>query len=208
MKYTYLILFFFTLICTESIQAQEGENYIRIVGLAEKTINASGIDITLQLKEIKRDEYQKIREKNIDQIKAELIANLKTIGIPANQLEEVWPPTNSYGNQKQETYTIKVKNKDKAREISKFEIKGFACTKFAYYYDNKETVDSSKLALTAIDDARRKAEALAIKAGKKIGKVIRIEDKNAKRDFTPNSYNNKDFSTFVYALTVTYELFD
>jgi len=207
MKVIYSFLLLFTICCTGSLVAQEG-NYIRIVGLAEHTIEAAGLIVNMQLQEIKRDEYQKIREKNVDQIKDELSANLKTMGYSMKNVEEVWPPVNSYRNQKQENYTIKVKNQKEAQAISKFDIKGLSCTKFTYYYDKGHSVQSSNMAVDAMDDARRKAEALATKAGKKVGEVIHIEDKNKTRIMKPSGYNTKASSTFTYALTVTYELLD
>ncbi len=190
-----------------SAQAQE-ENYIRMVGNSEISFKATGLKITMDLKEIKRDEYQKIREKSISEIKTELLANLARMGYKESDLEEVWPPANRYNREKKETYTLEVDSKEKAKEISKLEIGGFSCTQFKYIYDQSEKFDTYPLSMQAIDDAHRKAKALASKVGKKIGKVINITDKTSSKKISPPRNSDTETFSYSYSLTITYELLD
>lgn len=188
-------------------QAQE-QNFIRIVGNARLVKKPEAIRLNLKLSEIERDEYQKIREKSIDEIKLELDATLKTMGYSLKDLVEVWRPMQAYGYRQQnfESYYIDVKNEEDAKQMSKLSIKGLEINKFEYIFPDVE-FDHMALSKQAISDAKRKADALAKHVGKKVGRILSIEDSSNKW-LAPFVSNNKSTHKYQYNLVITYELLD
>lgn len=188
-------------------QAQE-QNFIRIVGNARLEMKPEAIRLNLVLTEIERDEYQKIREKSIDEIKLELDATLKTMGYSLNDIVEIWPPKAGYGYSKKnsENYYLDAKNEEDAKRMSKLTIKGLQITKFDYVYPDVE-FDDMALSKQAMSDAKRKADALAKHVGKKVGRIISIEDASNKQ-LRPLVSNNKSTRHYQYNLVITYELLD
>lgn len=188
-------------------QAQE-QNFIRIVGNARLEVKPEAIRLNLVLTGIERDEYQKIREKSIDEIKLELDATLKTMGYSLNDIVEIWPPKAGYGYSKKnsENYYLDAKNEEDAKRMSKITIKGLQITKFDYVYPDVE-FDDMALSKQAMSDAKRKADALAKHVGKKVGRIISIEDASNKQ-LRPLVSNNKSTQHYQYNLVITYELLD
>ena len=114
---------------------QSSERFIRIVGNAKKTVQSTGIRVKIDLTELERNEYQKIREKSIEETKQDLAEPLQSMGYDLSDLKEVFPPPRrTYNNTKIEKYTIDVKSEDEAKEIFKFDIKGFKPTGITYIY--------------------------------------------------------------------------
>lgn len=204
MKKTILNLLLLTL---PFLVFSQQENFIKIVGNSTVEIEATSARVTIQLTEIKRDEYNKIRERSIEEIQTDLAMNLKGLGYTLKDLEEIWPPSRNYQKTKSQKYYLAVKSKEDAKKISKFEIKGFESSKFEYLFDTPAKIDDYKLSEEAMKDAFKKAEALAGFAGKKVGKVINIEDKA--QSFTKiSSQSQNDKTTFNYNIIITYELLD
>lgn len=183
------------------------EKYIKVVGNAIETVTADGIQVKLQLQELKRDEYQKIREKSFDEIKTELAANLKTLNLSLANLKDVWPPQTNYNNQKYEQYYITVATKEQAKAIANFAIKGYKAIEFSYSFPQNAKIDIDKLYQSCLKDAKRKAGALATKAGKKVGQILNIEATSYENFTIPQRQNTKEY-TFKYSITLTYELLD
>lgn len=200
------ILFFLSFLFPILLNAQDGK-FIKIVGTSSLEVKAESMRVTITLTEIKRDEYQKIREKSIDEIKSELNANLGTIGYSISDLEEIWPPKKKYNKTNSENYYLTLKSVEDAKEISKFSIKGFASSNFEYMYPRYIEFDEYEQSLQAMKDAKRKADALAEFVGKKVGDVLNIEDKST--SFSKYSGAKKKASNrFIYSIIITYELLD
>lgn len=204
MKRTILNL---VLIALPFLVFSQQENFIRIVGNSSVVIEPISARVTVQVKDIKRDEYNKIREKSIEEILTELETNLKRLGYSTKDLVEIWPPSRNYNKTKTQKYYLEVKSKEDAKKISKFEIKGFESSNFEYTYDTTAKIDDYKLSKEAMSDAFNKAKALASYANKHIGKVISIEDKSQSK-MKVSSHSKTDKITLNYSLIITYELLD
>ena len=187
--------------------AQNMERFIKIVGNSEETINTKGIQLKITLQEIEGNEYQKVREKKLDEIKAELTAALPVIGLRSQDLEEIFPPQSNYGRHKTENYTINVKDKEQAKQLYELDIKGLKLNNINYVYDTQHKIDDFAMASAAIGDAQRKAEALAQIVGKKIGKVLNIVDTSYGTIKIPENVRYETY-TYKYTVTITYELLD
>lgn len=200
----YLITF---LLCIPILAISQGEKFIKIVGIANLEVPADDMRIKLTVTEIARDEYQKIREKSLEEVKLELDANLKTLGYSINDLEEIWPPKRNYKKVEATDYFLNVKSIEDAKQITKFSIKGFSAQGFEYVYNSELEFDDYEMAKMAMSDAKRKAEALAKHVGKKVGDVINIEDMaSSKKRFIGSKKGST--SNFNYKLVITYELLD
>lgn len=155
--------------------------------------------------ELERNEYQKIREKSLDEVKADLATSLSSIGYSMSDLEDVFPPKSSYGNQKQENYTMTVKTEDEAKAIYSFDIKGFKATGINYLFDQNFNINHEEMLSMAIADARKKAEVLADNVGKKVGEIISVEDKSSNTFNPPNESRNPTYKV-QYNVTIKFQL--
>jgi len=203
-------LLFFILLALTCIS--QNENFIQVTGFSDTIIKAESIRITVQLTEVQRDEFNKIREKSIDEILVDLGANLKSVGYSIDDAIEIWPPEKQYNYKQQETvrYFLFVKKIEEAKKISALQIKGLIFQEFKYFYPESMEIDDHNLSKKALEDAAQKADFLAQKAGKKIGKIINITDQFGSRSTYNNRYSHSvgETFTFSYNLTVTYELLD
>ena len=201
---TSLFLFGTFLIVSSQITVQ---NIISVVGNSIETIQAIGLRVTVELIEMERNEYQKIRKKKIEEIKQDLTEPLAQLGYTLNDLEEVFPPYNRYNKNDIEKYTIDVKNEEEAKAIFKFDIKGFKPSNVVYIYPDKIAADNDALTAKAIEDAEQKAKSLASQAGKRIGKILNIDAKSSNAYKTPYNSKSSEYS-FTYSLNVAFELLD
>lgn len=199
---------FIILVLGTSVNAQEiSDEYIRIIGNAKETFDANEMQLTLNLQEQERNEYQKTQEKSLEQIEEELSAALKSMGLRFQDMKEVFPPARHYGKQEQTNYVIKVKSKEKAKELYKLKIPGLKVTDLKYLYDTSTSIDLMSMATQSIKDAKRKADALAQKMGKKVGRVLNVEDSSPSQMILPKSHSQNTYS-LSYKITITYELLD
>ncbi len=204
MKHSLLII---ALLMTCLVAGAQENRFIKIVGNSSMTVESSEMKINIVLTEIARDEYNKVRERSIDEIKLELEGYLKPMGYAVKDLEEIWPPRNNYNKTVSFSYNLNINSLKDAKEIFKFNIKGFKAQNFEYLYPSKISYDDENLSKEAMKDAKRKAEALAKYVGKKVGDIINIEDKS--NSTVKLNGNKKNASTsFNYNLIVTYELLD
>lgn len=193
---------------TTSLISQEiTDKYITILGQAKQQFESKGLELTIDVTEVKENEYQKIRGKSIEEGTNDLLATIANMGYGKKDLAEVFPPSNGYRNNKKTSYKLIVKNEDEAKRLYRMGLKGVSVSKYEYIYDNT-TIDDFKLAKDALKDARRKAESLAKEVGMKVGKVLNIEDTSysGKNRSSRNDRNSK--STYIYKLQVTYSLED
>lgn len=200
-------LFVFALLMAYVTAGAQENRFIKIVGNASYTVESSEMSVNIILTEIARDEYNKVRERSIDEIKLELDGYLKPLGYSINNLKEIWPPKTNYNKTESISYSLNINSIEDAKEISKFKIKGFKSQNFEYLYPEEIVFDEEKLAKEAMKDAKRKAESLAKHVGKKVGDVINIEDKSKKTKKISGNKRRSSIS-FVYQIIITYELLD
>lgn len=195
-------------LCSTSLIGQEiTDKYITILGQAKQKYESKGLELTIDVTEVKENEYQKIRGKSIEEGTSDLLATIANLGYSKNDLAEVFPPSNGYRNSKKTSYKLVVKDKEEAKQIYRMGLKGVSVSKYEYVYDNT-TVDDFKLAKDALKDARRKAESLAKEVGMNVGKVLNIEDTTYSYKNRVTRRDNSSNSTYTYKIKVTYSLED
>ena len=112
------------------------DRYIRIIGLAEKTIMADQMRVEFTLSEIKGNEYQKIYPKSIEDVKTEFQEMLKLNGIDILNIEEDKLKNitkSNYGKVATEYYFVVVKNEDEAFENGKNQPRWISCASSELY---------------------------------------------------------------------------
>lgn len=195
-------------LCSTSIIGQEiTDKYITILGQAKQKYESKGLELTIDVTEVKENEYQKIRGKSIEEGTSDLLATIANLGYSKNDLAEVFPPSNGYRNGKKTSYKLVVKDKEEAKQIYRMGLKGVSVSRYEYVYDNTN-VDDFKLAKDALKDARRKAESLAKEVGMNVGKVLNIEDTTYSYKNRVTRKDNSSNSTYTYKIKVTYSLED
>ncbi len=205
------MLAFLVLFCAHNLVAQlpaVQENFIRIVGLAEKEVKSEGLELTMTMSEIPPNEYQKVMYKSLASVKEEFNQFLASKNIPkANLKQDVLSGMKTrYKKQANETYTLKVKNEAEALEFTKTEINGLAITKAEHVYPEYDPKLDEEMAIAAIEDARRKASNIAKAIGRKLGKILNIEDQtgsDTKRNYGKSAAASK---YVMHRISVTFEL--
>ena len=185
--------------------AQENENFIKIVGQASETIEANGIFAKFKIEEVERNEYQKIQSRQLEDVKADLLAHLDHLGYKLSDMTELLPNTSGYNQKLNENYSMIFKNIEDFKEFKQAPISGFSVTEVKYAFDNSIKIDDKKLAEKAITDARKKAESLAKHLNKKVGSVISIHDRSYS-SFNIPTENRTDHYTIKYEVTISFEL--
>ncbi len=183
------------------------DKFIRIVGLAEKTIESDGLKIEFTLSEIQGNEYNQIRPKSLEEVKSEFTAYLKAENIESSLMEKDFMKNitkSNYGKGDTEVYSMRVKSQDEAVRISKLKVDGFKVNKVEFVFDDEYASYIEEMTIEAIEDAKRKASNIAKAVGKELGEILNIDDmKNLKF----NSYSSSDKSkTLSYKVNVTFEL--
>jgi len=204
-------LFFYLFLCfLPLIGFSQEQNFINVSGFSDLTIQSESIRLTLQLTEIQRNEYNKIREKSIDEILEDLDANLKSIGSSRKDIVEVWPPNKNSNYKTQNTikYYFYAKNVEEAKNVARFQVKGLKLMAVKYYYPEDIEIDFEVLAKQALENAQEKADFLAKRVNKKLGKIINISDQSQPLKDLNNNYTTEESTTITYKLNVTYELLD
>lgn len=183
------------------------DNFIKIVGKSSQTIQSNGLRVTLELTELERNEYQKVREKSMDEIKQDLSEALTKLGYSIDDLSEVFPPYSGYGKTKQERHTIDVKSENDAKELYKLDIKGLKATGVIYLFPEDLGINPDDLTKKALEDARSKADDLAKKSNKKVGNILNINESNTNEYTRPINSKQKEL-VVKYNVVVTFELLD
>lgn len=184
------------------------ENFIRIVGQAESEVKSQGLELTLTMSEIPPNEYKKVMYKSLKDVKQEFYAFMERNNIPkANLQQDVMTGMKTrYKKQATETYTLKVKDEAAALEFTKTEINGLAITKAEHVYPEYDPQLDETMAISAIEDAKRKANNIAKAIGRKLGKIINIEDKTGSDTKRAQRNSSQQKKIVNHRLNVTFEL--
>ncbi len=191
------------------VNSQSTEKFIRILGNAKHVVKSNGIKLKATLQEVAPNEYRKVRYIPIDEVRENLNTELSAIGLPSSGLEEIWPPARNYNKVPSENYWIYLKDKETARKVMEIQQEGLTFSDVSYTFDKVDPSVYDDLALEAIDDARRKAKALAKEIGKSVGEVLNLEDQSrleSARSYS--SSNTSDSKGVAYSVVVTFELID
>lgn len=203
LKITFVILLFAT-----TIMAQSTERFIRIIGNSSYEFKADTYRVYFTISENLPNNYNKEEYKSLESNIAESMESLKKIGVKENQIFKNYKSKNATNyNVKSESYYMDISNKEILNKISSIKNSGFKIeiTKFLYLNINPNI--EGNLSKEAINDAKRKAKSIADEIGKKVGKILNIEDKAASccADF---GEIDQDSVTKKYTLNITFELLD
>lgn len=195
--------------------AQPTENQIRVVGKHSETIKATEIELVFTLQEVTTLTYSKEKQviKTIPEVLEEVQQFITKNNYSKEKLSFQSISDKTFGNNTR-NYSLSLNNIEKGIElINKLKVNGVTAVQINYVFDKSEVL-AQEISSKALENAKAKAEFLASKSNKKIGKLLVIDD------YTPNSSvtggtsnylsnNNKQpEQTITYTLYVTYELLD
>ncbi|MES2410171.1 MAG: SIMPL domain-containing protein [Bacteroidota bacterium] len=199
----------FTLLFTNIINAQSTDRFIRIIGNSSYEFNADTYRVYFNVSEILPNNYNKEEYKSLESNVSETLDNLKKMGVKENHIFKNYKSknANNYNNTKVEYYYIDVTSKELLNKITGMKNTGFKMetTKFLYLNINPDI--ETNLSKEAITDAERKAKSITKEIGKKLGKILNIEDKTTAccSDFGETEQNS---ILKKYSLNITFELLD
>lgn len=195
--------------------AQPTENQIRVVGKHSETIKATQIELIFTLQEVTTLTYSKEKQviKTIPEVLEEVQQFITKNNYSKEKLSFQSISDKTFGNNTR-NYSLSLNNFEKGIElINNLKVNGVTAVQINYVFDKSEVL-AQEMSSKALENAKAKAEFLASKSNKKIGKLLVIDD------YTPNSSvtggtsnylsnNNKQpEQTITYTLYVTYELLD
>lgn len=192
------ILAILTILLIQSVGiSQSTDRFIRIVGNAVHEFKSEGVRLEIGISEIQPNEYRKISYQKFDDTYQDFISILKEIGLNETYLKNS-PKTNTkYSKTFTRNYILEVKRKDQINKLAELaKMEGVKISEIRYIYEYNKSIEE-QLALSAIQDAKRKAENLCKALNLKLGKIINIEDisggccsylKPTKEDTTIKSY--------------------
>jgi uncharacterized protein YggE len=162
---------FIFLLFTQTLIAQDfKQNIIRIVGNCTETFQYTDLSVKIKITEVQPDQYRQIRYKSIEQIKAELVEKLKQSNFNTNDIRSDFDYKNYRGNYDKtitEHITLRLKNLAEAEKIYKLSVDGVSVEKIDFDFNQITQATEDKMAQCAVEDAKRKAEALAKQNNKK-----------------------------------------
>lgn len=209
MKKTLFLFAILSLLSTNSVYAQSTDRFIRIIGNAKKEYKASKAALAFTVSEIQPNEYRQVKYKPIETVLQELTANLVKMGYNAADLtkDNAAAFSGSFQSVRTEKYRLVLKDLSKLQEVSGVVVEGVKIGELKYLFDEPGYAAEEEMALNAVKDAERKAKKLASEIGKKVGKILNIEDKSSGccREIQENV--RPEF-THTYKVNVTFELID
>lgn len=196
-----ICLFFLT-----SISGQSTERFIRIIGNAGQEFVSNGTVVDFVISEVAPNEYKQIRYKSIDQAYSEFVEEMGKIGVPESELKRTAGNISKYVKTVQRAYSVNSSSQKKLDAIGTINISGVKMSGINYTYQFEEDVEQN-LALSAIDDAKRKAKNICAELGMKMGKILNIEDTSSGccADMTTSKEATMKKT---YKVKVTFELLD
>lgn len=190
------------------------ENQIRVVGTYRETINPKKFELNFLIKEVtSMSGGQKQVVKTVEDIKNETQKFLKSEKLADSDLVFNGLSGYNYANNGS-NFSLTVNSIEKATKIiENTKIGGLSNVSMKYIYDITEDYNNA-LSEKALINAKSKAEFLASKVNKKIGKLLMIDDNTINKTSlygVSGLLSSKDQTPdqeVQYSLYVTYELLD
>ncbi|UOB18515.1 SIMPL domain-containing protein [Abyssalbus ytuae] len=159
----------------------------------------------VHIKELIPDGYSYVSDKKtVDQVFTDYKNKLVEKKVDVQKLKEnelLFFYTGYQESVEQKFYTFKTTSQSEFKTFLKTKINGIYFLNIEVFFDNLSTEDIAGLSAKAINDARERAEKIAEKMNRKIGKVLYIENKNTK-----NVYSNYYQAPNIHAVGVEFEL--
>jgi len=191
------------------------ENQIRVVGSYKEVLKAKIFEVNFFIKEISTiTEGQSKVTKSFEEAKKEVQELLKTEQLSNSELIFKSAQSPNFGR-RGATYTLTITDFEKVNKILLHEKIGkLADLHLRYIYDFSDKYQEF-LSQKALEKAKSKAEFLAAEAGKKIGKLISIDDNTINKSsvfgssvsYAQKIDKNPEYEVH-YDLYVTYELLE
>ena len=208
-------LFLFLLFSLSSFSQDLMDNQIRVVGQYQETLTATKYQLLIPIQEVTSliDGVKKV-VKTMDDVKKDFLTYLKNEKLYTGDLTFVSLNSQNYGN-KTSNFSFEISDFDKAHQIvQNTKISGINNITIKYLFDYTDDF-LNQLSAKAIDNAKLKAEFMAKKIGKNIGRLLIVDDKtnNEMSLFGPSKLltktSDKDSRQEVgYSIFITYELLD
>lgn len=197
------------LLFSNSISGQSTERFIRIIGNSAHEFKADTYRVYFNITEIVPTNYNKEEYKSLENNIAETMDFLKKNGVKETQIFKNYKSknANNYNNLKNEFYYMDITSKETLSKVIAMKNSGFKVETTKFLYLNIDPNIENNLSKQAISDAERKAKNIASEIGKKVGKILNIEDKstNCCAEF---GETDQDRVSKKYTLNITFELLD
>lgn|GEM_PF-1212159 len=191
------------------------ENQIRVVGSYKETLKAKIFEVNFFIKETTTViEGQSKVLKSFEEARKEVQDILKTEQLSSSELIFKSAQSSNFGR-RGANYTLVITDFDKANKILLNEKIGKVAELYIRYVYDFSDEYKDFVSQKALEKAKSKAEFLATKSGKKIGKLIIIDDNTINKSsvfgsstsYTQKIDKNPEYEVH-YDLNVTYELLD
>ena len=178
---THLCVVLCTVLFANLMSAQSTDRFIRIVGNASKSYKANKAALTLTVSEVQPNEYRQVKYKPIETIHQELVVSLGKLSFTPSDLSKDNLAAFSGGFQsvRTERYRLLLTDLSKLQEVSSLAVEGVKMGELKYLFDSPGFDAEEEMAMNAVKDAERKAKKLAAEIGKKVGKILNIDDKSS-----------------------------
>ncbi|MFK8056619.1 MAG: SIMPL domain-containing protein [Saprospiraceae bacterium] len=188
------------------LTAQSTERYIRVIGNASQEVSASGASLVVTISEVKANDYRDIAARSIEENKESLLSKLQSIGYSSKSINEVLPTGTRNSRGKNRQYSLTLNSVADLEKVVRLTQEGITFGNVKY--DFKLTSElSQQLSISAIQDAKRKAKAIASASDLVAGKILNIEDKPLSLP-SMRAKEAKDNVTVEHRVAVTFDLKD
>ncbi len=190
------------LVLTMGVFAQEVPNTIKVSGVHQYTVAPEyTVKMILSLNNV----YYEYERMTFEEIKSNYLEKLEKAGIPANAIKEDALAYALVGYEKEGTILVyKTTSLEMVKKI--LSVKSIGVTKSDITskaeLSNEQTATYAK---AAFEDAKNKAEAIAKKLGRNVGKAVSINDSNYKI-LNESLYYNAALNSKQYGVSVSFEL--
>ncbi|MEL0652661.1 SIMPL domain-containing protein [Algibacter sp. TI.3.09] len=201
------LIYLVALFCTIPLISQEQSNTISVIGETEKTIIDQNYTVIIALQQIMvYDGQVEVEATSLEDVTRNYIKKLNEAGIDFSRFRRntYYELAMSYGqNRETAYYYLKTTNKDEARKIINLKASGVSVA--SSEVEPKKLTDKELAALStkAIENAREKAELIAKKLNKTIGKIVSISDQNTNTQYI-QSYGTTSLQP--HSVTIAFEL--
>ncbi|MFC4096479.1 SIMPL domain-containing protein [Euzebyella saccharophila] len=192
----------FTFISLATIQAQTDTNSITVNGMYEYSMSPEYISkMVVSLNNV----YYDAQTISISEVKSGYYDKLEKAGISSSKLNEDLFAYNLLGYEKEGTIVeFRTKSIDEMKKFLSVKSIGVSRSESSLEFELAPE-QAATYAEKAFESAKKKANAIATKVGRKIGKAIMISDTNYSK-IQESLYYGKIKNTRDYYISVTFEL--
>lgn len=201
------LFFFFSLFSLTTTFSQSTEKFIRIIGNASHTFKSDVTRVYFTVNEVAPNEYKKIAYKPIESSYSEFITSLKDVGIDEKSIVKTISEVTKFNKTQTRYYYVDIRDRNTLDHLSSMQGEGYEVKEVKYLYTDLSDDIESNLSLSAIADAKRKAQNICSEIDMKLGKILNIEDKSS--GCCNTIQESKEPETIKkYNITITFELLD